>query len=446
MEGIMDNLLVVASMFPVLFFLIFMGFPVSFCFIGLSLFYSLGFFGSAIGMQLVGRVYDVGTNYSYAAIPLFIFMGTLLEHSGIAERLFGAINLWTGRIPGGLAVSTIIMSAIIAAASGIIGAVEVLVGLLAIPAMIKYSYDKGLISGTICAGGALGTIIPPSLVAVVYAPIANVSMGALLIGIIAPGLMLACIYIIYILVRCTIYPEDGPRVSKEEMLKYSFKEKMSITLKSLIPPFMLIFAVMGSIIMGLAPPTEAASLGAFGALLLCIVYRKFNLQLLIRSILYTLKTTSMIMFIIVGGIMFSGVFLVNGGQTLIEKAITGLEISPNVMIMLFIALTFLSGFVLDCFSMILVLVPIFAPLVAKAGMDTLWFAVLFMIVIQTSYLTPPMAPSIFYLKGIAPKSITTQHMFKGIAPYIILQCVIIIAVWIFPSLATWLPSQLLGFK
>jgi TRAP-type mannitol/chloroaromatic compound transport system permease large subunit len=225
MEGIMDNLLVVASMFPVLFFLIFMGFPVSFCFIGLSLFYSLGFFGSAIGMQLVGRVYDVGTNYSYAAIPLFIFMGTLLEHSGIAERLFGAINLWTGRIPGGLAVSTIIMSAIIAAASGIIGAVEVLVGLLAIPAMIKYSYDKGLISGTICAGGALGTIIPPSLVAVVYAPIANVSMGALLIGIIAPGLMLACIYIIYILVRCTIYPEDGPRVSKEEMLKYSFKEK-----------------------------------------------------------------------------------------------------------------------------------------------------------------------------------------------------------------------------
>ena len=247
----MDNLVIVVSMFPVLFFLIFIGFPVSFCFIGLSLFYSVGFFGPSIGIQLVGRVYDVATNYSYAAIPLFIFMGTLLEHSGIAERLFEAINLWTGRIPGGLAVSTIIMSAIIAAASGIIGAVEVLVGLLAIPAMIKYSYDKSLISGTICAGGALGTIIPPSLVAVVYAPIANVSMGALLIGIIIPGLLLACIYIIYILIRCKLRPEDGPRLSKEVMSQYSFNEKMRITLKSLIPPFILIFAVMGSIIMGL---------------------------------------------------------------------------------------------------------------------------------------------------------------------------------------------------
>jgi len=442
----MDNLVVVASMFPILFFLIFMGFPVSFCFIGLSLFYSLGFFGAATGMQLVGRVYDVATNYSYAAIPLFIFMGTLLEHSGIAERLFEAINLWTGRIPGGLAVSTIIMSAIIAAASGVIGAVEVLVGLLAIPIMLKYSYDKGLIAGTICSGGALGTIIPPSIVAVVYAPIANVPMGALLIGIIGPGLLLAFLYIIYILIRCTLRPTDGPRMSKEEMLKYSFKEKMRITLKSLIPPFILIFAVMGSIIMGLAPPTEAASLGAFGALVLCICYGKFNLALLIKSVIYTMKLTSMIMFIIVGGLMFSGVFLVNGGQTLIENLISSLKISPHLMIMIFIALAFLSGFILDCYSMILVLVPIFSPLVAKAGFDTLWFAVLFMIVIQTSYLTPPMAPSIFYLKGIAPASITTRHMFRGIVPYIILQCVIIAVVWIFPSIATWLPAQMLRFK
>lgn len=167
---------------------------------------------------------------------------------------------------------------------------------------------------------------------------------------------------------------------------------------------------------------------------------------MIRALLYTIRTTSMIMFIIVGGIMFSGVFLVNGGQTLIENAIKSLNISPHAMILLFILLTFLSGFVLDCFSMILVLVPIFAPLVAKAGMDTLWFAVLFMIVIQTSYLTPPMAPSIFYLKGIAPPSITTRHMFRGIIPYIILQCIIIVVVWIVPSIATWLPSQLLGFK
>jgi TRAP-type mannitol/chloroaromatic compound transport system permease large subunit len=230
------------------------------------------------------------------------------------------------------------------------------------------------------------------------------------------------------------------------MSKYSIQEKIKITITSLVPPFILIFAVMGSIVMGFAAPTEAASLGALGALLLCIFYGKLDLKLLIKCIVYTMKTTSMIMFIIVGGIMFSSAFIINGGGTLTEKLIKDLHLSPHALVAIFVAIAFLSGFVLDCFSMMLVLVPIFAPMVAKTGLDTLWFAVLFMIVIQTSYLTPPMAPSIFYLKGIAPSSITTVHMFKGIVPYIILQCSIIGIVWIVPSLATWLPAQLLGFK
>lgn len=442
----MENWLIVASMFPLLFLCIFMGFPVSFSLIGLSLFYGLGIFGDVTGLQLYGRVYDVATNYSYAAIPLFIFMGVLLEHSGIAEKLFEAINLWMGRIPGAIAINTVILSTVFAAASGIIGAVEVVVGLLAIPAMMKLSYDKGLISGTICAGGALGTIIPPSIVAIVYAIMANVSIGALFLGIVIPGLMLSSSYIFYITIRCIFRPGDGPRLSREEMSRYSFREKWKITISSLVPPFILIFAVLGSILTGLAAPTEAASLGAFGALVLCICYGRFNLKMLKGSIISTMKTSSMIMFIIVGGTAFSSVFIINGGNTLTENIIGGLDLSPHIMILLFVGITFLMGYILDCFAMILVLVPIFAPLVAKTGLDTLWFAVLFILVIQTSYLTPPIAPSMFYLRGIAPPSITLKHMYVGIMPYIILQCLVIMIVWLVPFLATWLPTQLLGIK
>jgi tripartite ATP-independent transporter DctM subunit len=443
--GSMNSWLIVGSMFPMLFLFIFMGFPVAFTLMALAFFYGLGIFDVAIAHQILGTVYTVCTSYEYAAIPLFVFMGTILENSGLAGKLFEAINLWTGRIPGGLGVGTIIMATIFAAASGIIGAVEVIVGLFAIPIMMKYNYNKGLIAGTICAGGALGTIIPPSIIAVIYAPMANISIGALLMGIVFPGLLLSFCYITYIFVRCLIRPQDGPKVSKEEMARYTFSEKIIITLKSLIPPMVLIFAVMGSIILGYAAPTEAAALGALGSVLLCMGYGKFSFKLLKNTVIDMGKVTAMIMFIIVGGNSFAGIFMANGGGSLVENFVHVLNLSPFAMMFLFLFICFLAGFVLDCYSIMLVFVPIFAPLVAKAGIDPLWFAVLFMLIIQTSYITPPMAPSIFYLKGIAPKEITVRHMFTGIIPFVLCQWVAIFMVLLFPKLATWLPSISLSF-
>jgi tripartite ATP-independent transporter DctM subunit len=441
----MSSWLIVGSMFPVLFLCIFMGFPVAFCLIAMAFLYGIGIFGTAIAQQILGTVYTVCTSYEYAAVPLFVFMGTILEHSGLAGKLFGAINLWTGRIPGGLAVGTIVMATIFAAASGIIGAVEVIVGLFAIPIMMKHKYDKGLIAGTICAGGALGTIIPPSIIAVIYAPMANISIGALLMGIVFPGLLLSASYIIYIFGRCLIRPQDGPKLSKEEMAEHGFVEKLAITLKSLVPPMILIFAVMGSLILGFAAPTEAAALGAAGSVLLCVGYGQFTFKLLKDTVIDVSKVTAMIMFIIVGGNAFAGVFMANGGGSLVENLIRAANLEPFGMMLLFLFIGFLAGFVLDCYSIMLVFVPIFAPLVAKSGIDPLWFAVLFMLIIQTSYITPPMAPSIFYLKGIAPKEITVRHMFTGIIPFVICQWCVIGLVLSFPKLGTWLPSVALTF-
>lgn len=441
----MNSWLIVGSMFPVLFLFIFMGFPVAFCLIALAFFYGMNVFGTAIAHQILGTVYTVSTSYEYAAVPLFVFMGTILQHSGLASKLFRAINLWTGRIPGGLGVGTIIMATIFAAASGIIGAVEVIVGLFAIPIMMKHKYDKGLIAGTICAGGALGTIIPPSIIAVIYAPMANISIGALLMGIVFPGLLLSASYITYILVRCLIRPQDGPKMSREEMAEHGFAEKIAITFKSLVPPMILIFAVMGSIILGFAAPTEAAALGAAGSVVLCVGYGQFTFELLKDTVIDVAKVTAMIMFIIVGGNAFAGVFMANGGGSLVETLIHAANLQPFAMMCLFLFIAFLAGFVLDCYSIMLVFVPIFAPLVAKAGIEPLWFAVLFMLIIQTSYITPPMAPSIFYLKGIAPKEITVRHMFTGIMPFVICQWCVIGLVLLFPQMGTWLPSVALTF-
>ena len=440
----MDSWISIASMFPLLFIGISMGVPVAFCLLGIAFYYGIEIFGPAVGYQILGVAYTVSTSYEYAAIPLFVFMGLLLQNSGIALGLFEAINLWTGRIPGGLAIGAIVMATIFAAASGIIGAVEVVVGFFAIPAMMKYKYNNGVIAGAICSGGALGTIIPPSIIAVVYGPMARVSIGGLFMAIIVPGFMLSLSYIVYILVRSIVRPQDGPRISKDEFSRYTFREKIQITLKSLIPPVVLIAAVLGSIVFGVAAPTEAASLGALGAVALCLLYKKFSLEILKKTTFEMVKVTAMIMFIIVAGNSFAGVFMAKGGGELIVTLTKNLNFSPFGMMVMFLLICFLAGFVLDCYSVMLVFVPIFAPLVAKAGIDPLWFAVLFLLIIQTSYITPPMAPSIFYLKGIAPPEITINDMFKGIIPHVLCQWLVIGLVLYYPQLATWLPKVLLS--
>lgn len=433
------------AMFPALLLALFLGFPVAFSMMGIALFFGLVTFGDAVIFQFVQKVDAVASNFVLAAVPLFIFMGAMLERSGIAERLFEAIHLWTRRLPGGLAVGTILMCVVFAASSGVIGATETVVGMLAIPVMLKYAYDKGLISGTICAGGSLGTIIPPSIVVVVLGPVADVSVGDLFVGMVFPGLIMAGLYIAYILGRCLISPDFGPSLPRAAD-DPTFWEKTRITVIALWPPVAMIIAVLGSIMFGLAAPTEAAALGALGSMLLAIAYGRFSLSVLNEAVLKTLRVTCMILWIILGGNMFAGVFIASGGVVLTEQLITQAALPPAVTLGLFLLVCFITGFFLDWISVLLIFIPVFIPIVKSLGFDPVWFCILFLIVVQTSYLTPPMAPAIFYLRGISPPEITLRHMFRGVIPFVVLQIFCLAVVAAFPQLVLWLPDQLLGFR
>lgn len=433
------------AMFPAILLALFVGFPVALSLMGVALGFGLITFGPPVIFQFTEKVDSVASNFVLAAVPLFVFMGSMLERSGIAERLFEAVHLWTRRLPGGLAVGTVTMCVIFAASTGVIGATETVVGLLAIPVMMKYAYHKGLISGTICAGGSLGTIIPPSVVVVVLGPVADVSVGDLFVGMLFPGLLMASLYIAYIVIRCSIRPEDGARIppSPDDP---ALLEKLAISFKALVPPVLLIFAVLGTIMFGWAAPTEAAGVGAFGAILLTIFYGQFNWKVLQEALTKTVKITCMIMLILLAGSMFSGVFIASGGVILVQDIIQSSQLPNWATLAVFLAISFIAGFVLEWISILLIFIPVFVPVVKAMGYDPVWFCVLFLIIIQTSYLTPPMAPAIFYLRGISPPEITLQHMFRGMIPFIVLQIIALVIVMVFPQIVLWLPDQLLGFN
>lgn len=429
-------------MFPALMALIFLGFPVAFSMMLTVLGFGLLRFGDALVHQLASRVDDVATNYVLGAIPLFIFMGSILERAGIAERLFDALYIWTRRLPGGLAIAALLMCTIFAAASGVVGATETLVGMIAIPAMMKRNYNRSLIAGTICGGGSLGTIIPPSVPVVVLAPIASLPVGDLLAGILFPGLMMSGLFILYIIIACGMRPELAP--AEQEADEHTFFERIKLTALAIVPPGFLIFMVLGTLFLGLATPTEAAACGAAGVLLLALLYRRLSLDLLLRSALQTASITAMILMIVLGGSMFSGVFFASGGMAATNSILQAFGLSSWSVIVIILAVTFLLGFVLDLISIVLIIVPLAVPLVKGAGIDPLWFSVIMLVVLQTSYLTPPMAPSIFYLKAIAPPTIRLKDMYWGVIPFIACQLLTLLTVIFFPDIATWLPKQMYG--
>lgn len=440
-------------MFPALFLLIFLGFPVAFSLMCIAFVFGWLTFGPATFFQFTQKVEDIASNFVLAAVPLFVFMGAMLERSGIAEKLFEAVHLWTRRLPGGLAIGTIIMCIIFAASTGVIGATETVVGLLAIPAMMRYNYSKPLISGTICAGGSLGTIIPPSVVVVVLGPIADVSIGDLMVGMIFPGLILSSLYILYILGLCILRPEAAPRIEASDD-DPDFITKVTITVKALVPPLLMIFAVLGSIMLGWAAPTEAAALGAAGAFLLTIAYGRFSLGMFKEALIKTLTITSMIMMILLGGSLFTGVFAGAGGMGLMREMIEAVQLSHWELLLLFLLLVFIAGFFLEWISILLIFVPLFMPFIHEAWaangygafFNPVWFCMLLLVMVQSSYLTPPMAPAIFYLRGIAPPEITLRHMYKGVVPFLVIQVIALLIVMAFPQTALWLPDQLLGFN
>ncbi len=429
-------------MFPALLVAILTGFPVALTMLSLAIIFGLSSFGfEGLLYQCIQKLEETATAQVLAAVPLFIFMGAMFEQTGIAGRLFDVIQMWIRRLPGGLAVGTVIMCVIFAATSGVVGATETVVGLLAIPPMLRYGYNKGLISGTICAGGSLGTIIPPSVLAVVIGPTANADVGRILLGMFIPGLMLATAYVIYIVARCAIRPEDGPRVpnSDNEPL---LAQKLVLTAKVLVPPLAVIVAVLGSMMAGIATPTEASATGALGTVILAIAYGHFSYSVLRDAAMRTVRITAMILTIVACGQMFAAVFVGSGGLQLIQGFLTEFGVGKYGLLILVLLIVFIAGFMLEPLVIILMVIPITAPLVVTAGFNKEWFCVLFLVMLQTGYLTPPMAPSIFYLRGIAPPEITLRHMYTGIWPFIGLQLCVVVLIVTFPDFVTWLPDVL----
>jgi len=435
----MDSLPLAAYMFPVAFLLIFAGIPISLSLIVTAVAFALPFFGDRAGLQLFRFVGNVAANYSLAAVPLFIFMGAVLEQSGMGRRVFEGMKLWFGRLPGGLSLATMGVCTLFAAGTGVVGAVEVMVGLLAIPPMLKANYSRGLISGTICAGGSLGTMIPPSIVVIIYASVAQVPVGALLGAVLIPGLIMVGLFVAWIVLYAILFPKSAPRVPESE-LTMPLGEKLLFTFKAFVPPVLLVTTVVGSILTGAAAVTEAAAVGAAGAVLLNVIYRDFTWSGLWRATIKTVLISAMILLIVTGGTMFTSIFRLQGGGQLVTGLIDALQPGSVGLLLLFLAIVFALGALLDWVSVVLICIPLFVPFLAPAGIDPLWFAVLVIIMIQTSYLTPPMAPAIFYLRGITPKEFKTQEMYWGVVPFIACQMLTAVIVYFWPATATWLPS------
>lgn len=433
-----------AFMVPSIFTLIFLGFPVAFALMGVALLFGYVVFGANTGLQFFGRVQELSNNYVLVAIPLFVFMGSTLEESGIAKKLFDATKLWLGRLPGGLALTTIVMCSIFAATSGLVGAVEIVVGMMAIPAMLKAGYRKDLIAGSICAGGSLGTMIPPSVIVVVYASIADISVGDVFAGMVIPSVVMVALFCLWIIGIAWLNPSVAPPVPRHE-IDLPLGQKLAITATALVPCLSLILAVLGSIFAGVASPTEAAGLGAVGAVVLTAIYGKLSLGMMLDIAKRTVLITAMTMLIILGGMMFTSVFLVNGGTEMVKSLIAGLHFGPEGTVALFLIIVMALGFVLDWISIILITVPIFSTIIREFGINSVWFGVMMCVALQTSYLTPPMAPSIFYLRSIAPKEITYGDMYRGVIPFVVLQLVTLIVVATNPWTATYLAEWLFRF-
>lgn len=416
------------------------GFPVPFVMLGISLI--VGYLGVGYGFfqMMILRVFETMQNYILASIILFVFMGIMLERSGAAERLFSSVHVLLGGLRGGLALAVIVVCTIMAAATGIMGAPVIIMGLFALPEMLKRGYDKALSAGTICAGGTLGILIPPSIMLVVYGPMAGISVGKLFMGAILPGLTLSALYTIYIIVRCYINPKLGPSLPPEQRA-ISARKKLWMVLTSLLPTLLLILSVLGTIFFGVAAPTEAAAVGAFASTVLALCYRRLDWKTFRDSVYQTLIVSSMILIIVAAAFVFTGTFMLVGGGDLVKDLLLGLPIGRWGVLVVMMAAFFVFGLFMEWVGIVPILVPIFTPVIAELGFDPLWVAILFCVTMQTSFLTPPMAPALFYIKGVAPKEVEFgRHIVPGTIPYIGLQLIGVALVAIFPKLALWLPS------
>jgi tripartite ATP-independent transporter DctM subunit len=419
---------------------IFMGFPIAFTLLALGFFFGFHAMDVRVFNLIVQKTYEVMSNDVLTAVPLFLFMGYVIERSNILDRLFGSIQLAMRNVPASLAVAALITCALFATATGIVGAVVTLMGLLAFPAMLKAGYDTKLSAGVICAGGTLGILIPPSIMLIVFGAAAGVSVVKLYAAAMFPGFLLAGLYLVYVISRGVLNPSLAPKLPKEAVGDVSFLQLLWLLLTSFLPLAVLILAVLGAILVGLATPTEAAAVGAFGALALAALYRSLTWDRLKEAVYLTARTAAMVCFLFIGSWTFSAVFSYLGGEKVIEEFVLGLNLTPLTFLLLTQFIIFLLGWPLEWSEIIIIFVPIFLPLLGHFGIDPLFFGILVALNLQTSFLTPPMAMSAYYLKGIAPPRVQLSQIFGGCMPFLSMVFVAMALVYIFPGIALWLPS------
>lgn len=433
MELMIDTEIVALILFVVIFALILVGYPVAFTLAGLSIL--VGYFLVPDFLDLLPlRIMGTMKNYVLLAVPLFIFMGLMLEKSGLAENLLNTMAILFGKIKGGLAISVVIVGALLAASTGIVGATVVTMGLISIPTMLKRNYKPELAAGAIVSSGTLGQIIPPSVVLVLLGSVLNVSVGDLFTAAVVPGLMLVVAYITYIAIYAHLYPESAPSIPASEIAKFKSEDFGKKVFEAFVLPTILILSVLGSIFAGIASPTEAAAVGALGAILLTMTQGQFSMSKLSEVCKETTKLTSMVFMILLGATTFALVFRGLGGDRYLVDLIEQSALSPMMFLLLVMVVVFIAGFFIDFIEIIFIIVPVVTPIFIAMDIDLIWIGILLALNLQTSFLTPPFGFALFYLKGVAPPELKTSMIYKGVIPFLLIQILVLILVVMFPGL------------
>ncbi|MDO8437907.1 MAG: TRAP transporter large permease subunit [Nitrosomonadaceae bacterium] len=419
------------TMFLVCLVMLALGFPVAFTFGGVALIFGLYAEGLQLFQLVAERMYSIMTNVTLMAVPLFIFMGLVLERSGIAERMLESMGSLFGRVRGGLAASTVLVGMVLAASTGVVGASVVTMGLIALPVMLKYNYDKRLASGVICASGTLGQIIPPSIILIILGDVLQQPVGDLYRAALVPGLLLVAFYIIYILILAFTRKDVAPAMPINDA---PLAAQYWTAFKAIVPALALVMIVLGTVFAGIATPTESAAMGAVGAVMLALISGNFKFPMLHQVAMETTKITAMVFTILAGATFFSMVFTYTGGDEAVEQLIQNLPGGKWGFIVLSMLAIFLLGFFIDFVEIAYIFVPMIAPILVTLGIDPLWFGILIALNLQTSFLTPPFGFALFYLRGVAPPAVSTTDIYRGVIPFIFLQLLVLAVIMAFPGM------------
>lgn len=426
--------------------LVMTGFPIAFVIGSVAFFVGLVVFGPTTTFHILyTRFYGLSLNYPYLAVPLFTFMGVILQHSGVTKDLYDCLYEALGRLRGGLAVVTILFGTILAACLGVIAASVTILTLIALTPMVTKGYDKALASGSIVAAGTLGILIPPSIMLVVYAPQAGLSIGQMFMGAIFPGLLLSAFYITYVVIRCALDPDAGPAIPADQITPFNTAKLIKL-LVSLVPPVLLIIAVLGTIFAGIAPPTEAAAVGCSAAIILAIAYKKFSWGLIKEAALQTMRVSAFVVLIAALCYAFVGIFMSAGAGDVVADFILSVPGGKWMSFFVIMAIVFMLGMFIEWIGIVFIVVPIFSPIIVSLGFDPLWAGMMVCINLQMAFQTPPMAMSIFVLKGTAPPElgVTIGDIIRGVIPFVIIIMIVLTLCSVFPGLITWLPAKMIG--